>query len=147
MPGGHCPIVRPHHRHTKKNLPRVGDPPFIAAAWCGAHTKQARAKEPRRKHRIETVNGFDPMFSSWYFSLASRRCVRPRVRVHVHVRAHTHTYARRDQNKKNNPVNSYLYASRIGYFVYWVVFLVLVLLAWCALRTPQLDERRASDPR
>ena len=46
MPGGHCPIVRPHHPPNQKNLPRVGDPPFIAAAWCGAHTKQARPSQP-----------------------------------------------------------------------------------------------------
>ena len=63
MPGGHCPIVRPHPHHTKKNLPRVGDPlEKSLSTGTDPHTKQAlrltqATKTEYRYKKPKTVPG------------------------------------------------------------------------------------------
>ena len=91
MPGGHCPIVRPHHHHTKKNLPRVGDPPFIVCGWCGAHTKQARDKLKDNQRELETRSVSSSLWFGCTKFLAQRRCA---LRVHVCTYTCTRTHPR-----------------------------------------------------
>jgi len=120
MPGGHCPIVRPHHHQTKKNLPRVGDPPFIAAAWCGAHTKQARLTNSKRETKRSNLNaerlGYEFGFSfAVRTSCAAQVCaiacmctctlaciIRARVRVHAHMHTYTRTRIRAHMKSESN---------------------------------------------
>ena len=92
MPGGHCPIVRPHHPPNQKEQTWVGDPPFIVCGWCGAHTKQASDCNQDHTRRRSNLNakrlGYESSLFVVYRSLAQRRCARTRVRVRVHVHVH-----------------------------------------------------------
>ena len=97
MPGGHCPIVRPHPHQTKRTYP--GRRPAFkprSAAWRGAHTKQASPKPEDPKRRRSNLyakrRGYESsflVFRFWFcvaWVCVPRVCVR--VRIHAYAPAH-----------------------------------------------------------
>ena len=102
MPGGHCPIVRPHHHHqTKKNKPRVGDPlEKSLSPGTDAHTKQAPFPTEDHNHTIETQIGWS---RSSIGHLCAQTCTPVYVYTYTYTRdAHTHA-AQVEKKKKDNP--------------------------------------------
>ena len=121
MPGGHCPIVRPHPHQTKKNKPRVGDPPFIECGWCGAHTKQARDKQSQPQTHDRNAKRFDHVFVVGIVCFLHAWCARTHVRVCIHVHVDAHLRYRKTKHEPSN--------QSIGFdaLVTWFMFLSCLL--------------------